>query len=293
MSLTLRKASLVAAALVVICLSAATTRTADATFPGRPGVIVFNMITFQGDGREFTGGLYVIRPGQKRPRQLTKNRFDYDPSFAPSGQKLVFRRVSDSGGGIYTLNIRSGNAKRLTTVGGDLDPAFGPSGTIVFSRFVNESGYDLFLRNPNGRLRQLTSNSGRDREAVFTPDGERIVFRRDYRRVVPFTVAEGGPPEGLYSIRIDGTGLRAIKRGARPRNFDISPDGQNFVFGSATEIYPAYSPAGSKIAYTNYEGLWIRRADESGSPKLVLATDYRPYEAGGALVIQPAWQPLP
>lgn len=306
--------------LLLLCLSASVPPAADATFPGRPGVIVFNMITFQGDGGDYTGGLYALRPGQENPRQLTTNPWDYDPSFAPSGKELVFRRTNTPRPGIYTLNLRSGNAKRLTTAGGDLDPAFGPDGMVVFSRFVQKSGYDLFLRAPDGRLRRLTSDNGSDGEAVFTPDGKRIVFSRSYVQPELLARAAAAPTDGLYSIRIDGTGLRRIGGLLSASSFDISPDGRYLVYdvlGKVTEnsvetrvwrkqlsgggrrlvsadaSSPTYSPDGRKIAYSNYDGLWMRRADGRGGRTLVLKTEYAPFEAGAQLIVQPAWQPLP
>jgi Tol biopolymer transport system component len=322
MRLMLRKSSLIAAgAGALFCLLVVTPQRAHATFAGRPGLIVFNLISFH-DGSAYTGGLYAIRPGQEHPRQLTTNPWDYGPSFAPSGKELVFRRTNTPQPGIYTLDMRTGATTRVASVEGDLDPAFGPNGMIAFSRFVDGSGYDLFLRTRKGRLRLLTSDSGRDQEPIFTPDGKRIVFSRDYRKFAPLLFARTAPErEGLYSIRLDGSGLRFLgdlDQGGS--DFDISPDGRRLLFSVLGDVtmdsvesdartrpleggesrlvsdnaqFPSYSPAGNKIAYSNYEGLWTRRADGRGSPTHLLETDYRPYQEGGSFLIEPVWQPLP
>lgn len=58
-------------------------------------------------------------------------------------------------------------------------------------------------------------------------------------------------------------------------------------------MYSGYSPDGLEIAYTNYQGLWLRRADGKGYPALLFGAHYLPQQADGSLVIQPAWQPLP
>lgn len=276
-------------ALALLCLLAIALSPAQATFPGRPGLIVFNKIEWHGNGQEVTGGLFAIRPGEKRPRQLTSSPRDYDPSFAPSGKRLLFSRIDDSGEGIYVLDLQTGRTRKIASHQGDQSPAFGPNGMIAFSRFVAGSGYDLFLRSKEGKVRRLTSDEGRDGQAVFTPDGERIVFWREYGKFAAFSRrGNGSEKEGLYSIRLDGTGLKFLHAGNRNGfDLDISPSGRRISSKGA------FSPDGRKLAYSDRDGLWVRRADGKGSPKLLLGADYRPYEEGGSLLIQPAWQPLP
>lgn len=139
-------------ATAALCLFAIVAPSARATFPGRPGLVVFSKVELHGDGAEVSGGLFAIRPGQTQPRQMTSNPMDNDPSFAPSGKQLVFRRSGSSGGGIYVLNPNTGETKRVASHQSDLDPAFGPRGMIVFSRFVDGSSYDLSCEREAGRF---------------------------------------------------------------------------------------------------------------------------------------------
>lgn len=316
----MRGAGVAAAAL--LCLFAIAAPAADATYPGHPGVIVFNKIEFHGAGADLTGGLFAIRPGEQ-PRQLTTNPTDYSPSFAPDGSRLAFRRVNTPEPGVYVLELATGTTTRLTSRGDDLDPAFGPKGMIVFSRFVRASGsYDLVLRTRDGRLKRVTSGKAADEEPVFTPDGRRIVFfRRPGRAVALESRAEGSGR--LFSIRVDGSGLKALKGvGEDGSSYDISPDGGRLLFfriqgGNTIEevtttawtqrlrggrpsllvsnaSYPTFSPAGGSVAYSNHEGLWMLRADGRGAPTLLVdAKNFNDYRPGSSLVIQPAWQPLP
>lgn len=279
------------AAIAALCLLAPVPQSADATFPGRPGAIVFNLLTFPSGGDEPTGGLYAILPGQEQPHQLTDNPRDYDPSFAPSGKLLVFRRTGSPQPGIFTLDLGSGRTRRLTSAGSDLDPAFGRHGMVVFSRFFDDSSYDLALREANGRLRRLTSTKANDGAAVFTPDGKRIIFSRDRRHAVLVRGRRALPPKQLYSIRTDGTGLRVFKGCRDALAFDISPDGHHLA-SAASVSGISYSPDGHRIAYANHEGLWLHRADGQGKPTLILQAEYHNPEKK-QLLIQPAWQPLP
>lgn len=160
---------------------------------------------------------------------------------------------------------------------------------IAFLRFSRQtSSYDLFLRLRNGRLRQLTSTSATEGTLVFTPNGRRILFSRRYGHAVALDRRTSSLP-ALYSIRVDGTGLRLIGT-ARKENFDISSTGHHLAFAGVGGI--SYSPDGRQIAYANYDGLWVRPADGEGEPTLVLGAKYNGGEAG-QLLIQPAWQPLP
>lgn len=275
-------------ALALLCLLAIASPTAQATFPGRPGLIVFSKVEFHGPGVEVTGGLFAIHPGDQQPRQLTTYPRDYNPSFAPSGKRLVFRRFDEPGNGTYVLDLETGGTRQIASHEGDQSPAFGPKGMIVISRFIDDS-YDLVLRTRDGKLRRLTSDDGRDSQPVFTPDGERIVFFRDYRKAVLQSLRKTpSEREGIYSIRVDGTGLRFLRAASEDGfDLDISPDGRR-ITSKAT-----FSPDGRKLAYANREGLWVRRADGNGSPTLLYGADYGSHQPGESLLIQPVWQPLP
>jgi Tol biopolymer transport system component len=274
-------------AAVLLCVLTTAPTPAHATFPGRPGLIVFNKIEFHDDG-EVTGGLFAIRPGKKQTRQLTSNSMDYDPSFNPTGKRLVFRRSAGTGEGIYVLDLQTGKTRLVTSHQGNQSPAFGPRGMIVVSRLIDDS-YDLILYTRNGKTRRLTSDDGSDQQAVFAPDGKRILFLRDYRKAVALSQQRtGAEKEGVYSIRVDGTGLKFLRAGNRSGfDFDLSPDGRRTTFRGS------FSPDGRKLAYANRQGLWVRRTDGKRSPALLLGTNYQPYQEGGSLIVQPAWQPLP
>jgi len=317
-----KRSSVATLAIAALCLLGLLPQAAEATFPGRPGVIVFTRISFENGRADPAGGLHAIRPDGSRLRQLTDNPTDYEPSFAPSGTRLVFRRFGrEVPNGLYELNMRTGKTKRLVpTVNGDQDAACGREGMAAFTRFT-ESSYDLFVRLHNGKIRRLTRTTvAKEREPVFTPDGERIVFVRDYRRhqfALPSAASGPLPRDRIYSIRTDGTGLRFLGSPQGARDLDTAPSEREIVFGglwsaqsragiwslrlprggrrlvAESESRPAFSPGGKKIAYTNYSGVWVRGVDGRGRPRQVLDEEYKPMEGGGKLIVGTAWQPLP
>lgn len=311
MSFVVRKSLVSLVAAAVLALSLALPGAAQATFPGRPGLIVFNLTTYLPGGR-VSGGLYAIRPGDKKPQRLTSDPYDIHPSFAPSGQEIVFERINTRQDGIYALDLASGGIRRINAPESADEPAFGPNGSIVFRRRAEDDSLDLVLRTPNGRTRRLTKGTDTDLRPIFTPDGKRIVFIRSPRKT--------GSQRRLCSVRLDGSGLRALHTVPRDAySLDISPNGRRLALGvynqesevrftsdvwtirlggrgfdilSRGAFSPVYSPSGTAFAYTNYRGLWQRRADGHGEPALIYEAESL-HRHEGSLASDPAWQPLP
>ncbi len=294
---------------------------AEAAYPGRPGVIVFSLTFHQGNeggaGGTETGGLYALRPGKAVARPLTDNPRDVEPSFAPSGKKLVFVRRHGLAPGqpyettsISTLDLRTGAVRQLTSGYDDLDPSFGPHGMIVFSRYepISRTTY-LVLRTADGRLHRLTNGAGNDQTPVFTPNGRRIIFASERE----------GLKTTLLSIRPNGRGLHRLGYQIAASALDISPDGRLLAFTGVRELpngqrsygswtwpvsggplrplassgsYPAFSPNGRKIVYSNNAGLWLRPAHRHEPPRQIFEADYEFESGNGALATDPTWQPL-
>lgn len=296
-----------ALAIGCLCLLWLFPHAAKATFPGKPGMIVFNLWIDNDSGP--TGGLYSIAVGDDKPQRLTHRLGDSEPSFAPSGRRFAFHRRAKKGPGIYVFDLRSGQARRIVKGISLGNPAFGRNGTIAFTR-ANGYSSSLILRTASGDFRRLFSASTvAVDDPVFMPDGKRIIFvgyehhDKRYIRV-----------ETIYSIRTDGTGLRRLRKPRRAYNLDISPNGRNLAFGNTDDFtgrvwkapiagrgvrsvsrngggFPAFSPGGRKIAYSNYWGVWIGRANGAGRPVHAYDTD-----PDSELVAPPtdlAWQPLP
>jgi TolB protein len=150
----------------------------------------------------------------------------------------------------------------------------GRNGDIVLSQYG-----DLYLLTPGGARRQLTSGPDSDRFPTFSASGERILFAR--------TPADG--PQRLYSMRIDGTGVKPLP-GTRASDFApaLAPGGASLVFQShrvigPDEIWtirsdgtrahqltnlggwngrPSYSPDGKTVVFTRGDdGVWAMDAD--------------------------------
>jgi Tol biopolymer transport system component len=183
-------------AIALLCMGALSS-SAKAAWPGRSGPIVYVGLDPTPDpihtvARYLATGLRSFDPRVAGPpAQLTTDASDRDPKASADGRRIVFSRTVES------------------TLGG--------SRSGIFAMDVDGSG-----------LVQVTDggpNGASDIEPTFYPSGRRIAF-----------VRVGGPsdPEGrgqLYSVGIDGTGLRSLASGyAEVRTPAVSPTGRQIVF---------------------------------------------------------------
>jgi TolB protein len=163
-----------------------------------------------------------------------------EAAFPGNNGKIVFVSDRDGDNDIYTIGSTGDNLKRLTNNSkNDVSPAWSPDGRkIVYSSGLSGTAYsaDVFVMNADGssqtRITDKGSISGTlegaDTNPGFSPDGRKIVFVR----------ADLNNPEGdLYKISADGKNLTRLTR----LNFD-------------QPCCPTWSPAGSKIAYSVWDG---------------------------------------
>ncbi len=197
-------------------------------------------------GRNENKDVYILRPGEKEPRNLTNNPAqDLCPAASPDGKTVIF--LSDRGGNmdIYSMAVDGSGPRRLTaTPDREEHPEFTPDGKqILFVRDF-EQRTEIWIMNADGsNARRLTNNEARDERPFMSPDGSKIVFMSN---------RDGN--YDIYTMAADGSGQ------ARLTN---TP---------GLEIFPAWSPDGTKIAYASkfraggrMEGMIrIMNADGSG-----------------------------
>lgn len=146
---------------------------------------------------------------------------------------------------IYTMNPDGSNQTQLTTDWSEF-PSFSPDGTKI----AYDDDYDIWVMDANGvNQTNLTNGTGRNRMASWSPDGSKIAFVSD---------RSGG--SHTWHVWVMGSD------GSSP--VDLTPK------CNATCTQPAFSPDGTKIAYTanlnsatSYD-LWIMNADGTGKKKV-------------------------
>jgi Tol biopolymer transport system component len=311
----------VALAVLVACgvAAVAALEPAKAAFPGTNGAIAF-----LSSGPDGTQQVYRMRADGSGERRLTDAAgLNSDPEWSANGKKVVFVNCSDTtgqtcGGGIYRMNA-DGSGEVLLERNGYFPSWFPTSNKIAFESYGERpEGFGIYAMsfdasgNPTGAT--LLTNDGQC--PVVSPDGTKIAFLS----------TRDGQGMGLWVMRAapEGATNQPVKLvGSMPfgcPTHDWSPDGKRIAYtparsypdGSskprdvwvmnadgtgktnitktpdAWEEAPAFSPDGTKIAFTGYRDgdahstVWKMGADGSDPTRLT--------DSPG---LDPDWRPLP
>jgi len=252
-----------------------------AAFPGANGKIAFVR----------SGEIYVMNSngtGQTKLTTLAGPAGDDTPAWSPDGTKIAF--TSDIGNQeIYVMNADGSGQTNLTqNAASDRQPTWSPDGTKI-AFLSNRSGdFEIWSINANGSSpTNLTMTPGIQEDPAWAPDNTKIAYRQP---VDLFTMDPSGTNQALFPLAI----------GPSVSQPDWSPDAQKIAFtgdipGVSTHIYvvnanatgvvtqltsagqglnfvPAYSPDGTKIAFTsnrdgNYE-IYVMNADGTSQANL-------------------------
>lgn len=233
---------------------------------------------------------------------------DSDAAWSPDGNTIAFftsgRNSQDSG--IYFINA-DGSDRRLFHSGLAEAPAWSPDGQwVVF----HQDAHIFKKQVETDSLVQLTSE-GRNFHPDWSPDGGLITYDR--------SIADKSGPSGIWIMKSDGSDRHFSFGGAFPvwhpqensilavigksstsiwKRFLLHyPDGtrQDSILEAVVEhenLYPKYSPSGSKIVFHSQPGpdssvpppwlrqIWVMNSDGSALKQLT--------NTGG---LMPAWSP--
>jgi len=219
---------------------------ADATYPGKRGDLVF--LREQQRGEEFYYQAFSATPRGTRVRRLKIPETLFVPAlpdFSPDRRMVTF----DSGFSIWTIGLSGMGLRQLTArvpmVSLDSDPTYSPTGRqIAFIRAddiqTGTVGSAVWVMSADGvGPRRLVSGfAGQAFQPRYAPGGRRIFFLTDRDAGI-------GNQRGrvdLYSVDRDGgQAKRLTSRSLTIRGFDVSPDGKQFVLGIARASNPSYS----------------------------------------------------
>jgi Tol biopolymer transport system component len=229
------------------------------------------------DGPNPLSVLVLVAPDGSGPVSIAdpaKAQNYFEPSFLPSGKRLVFVRSAKAGpedsppahGQIVTSDLTGGGIRVVTSVPG-ADPVVSPNGRKVL---FDHRGGIWVVPITGGTPRPLIRNGG---FPDFSGDGRSIAYVSGRKQI-------------LYVARADGTHARQVL-GAYPK--------QHRRHALQYAGYPRFSPDGRQIAFSP------AYYDPSGDPSLARVPvgggavkplwTSPPLDAGGT-DLGIAWQPL-
>lgn len=177
----------------------------------------------------------------------------FAPSWSPDGRAIAYLVDPDPSAGcpygscasrfeLWVMGASGGNAHKLARgIAGGQPPTWSPDGrTIAFEHYPPDLLTDLYtIRRDGTHLRRLTRTPGGDTPAAWSPDGKKILF-------VHWPVQTTSTQ--LYVMDADGRGQRRLT--------NLEP------------YQAAWSPDGTTIAVTTFDGLFAVGAEGRGLRKL-------------------------
>jgi Tol biopolymer transport system component len=193
------------------------------------------------------GDIYAFDPATGTSRAIIAGPMDeVSPLFSRDGSIFLFTRETETPN-FWQLMVANADGTNVRPLGPavELDPNWGVSGSLngyvswspdgTRTAGIDTSGQGtLVIGNIDGSPSQVLDLDLSPEYISWRPNGQELVFRG-------LTFGPGGEiaTVGLYLVRADGTGLRAIL----PR-----------TYSAEHWQAPALSPDGTKIIYTQWNG---------------------------------------
>jgi len=213
------------------------------------------------------------------------------------GVVLPWEEAGKAGGGLYLISLETEERRRLTDNKGDGAPALSPDGGILAFTRRQGAGADLYLvrlgegYKPKGEPVKVPSGIPSIIGVAWTPDGRDIVACDESSGLWRMAASISGKPVRL-AFASDAAFPPAISRQGNRLAYAVKKDdwdiyrvdlsGQDlnpgvpfkFISSTRSEVRPAYSPDGKKIAFhSNRSGAWeVWVCDRDGSNAVPLTS---------------------
>jgi Tol biopolymer transport system component/imidazolonepropionase-like amidohydrolase len=186
------------------------------------------------------GYLYVQDLPKGKAVRLTRgNDFEFEPSFSPDGESIVYVTWSDTArGAIYSIPSRGGAATKLTSEKGIYRaPVFSPDGTKIAYFKESGNGAQGMAYGVNPGVYWMPANGGES--TWVSEDGENPAFNHDGTRIYFLSGGAlfGALDKNYSSVDLLGNDLKVHFHSKYAGQYAVSPDGKWLAFGELYQVY--------------------------------------------------------
>ena len=191
------------------------------------------------------------------PRRLTSGeKRDSDPAFSPDGSRIAFLSNRDGGSQIYLLDLTGGEPVKASSFPADVNGfRWSPDGKwFVFTA-------DVFPDCPDAACDEKKFKE-REKSKTKARVAERLLFRhwdgwKDGLRTHVWKAPVSGPALGAVDLTPGDRDAPPFSVGGGD-DYDVSPDGKDFVFASNPDKVEALSTNGD---------IWLSTFDGTGKAR--------------------------
>lgn len=133
--------------------------------------------------------------GSEEERLTNSPGMEWDPSWSPDGEQIVFSHNVGDRWHINVINISDGQVTSLTdNTFYNGRPRWSPDGSLILFESDRDGDWEIYVMDVDGRnTRAITENSTGDWLARWSPDGQWIVY-----------VSNRDGDDEIYIIGVDG-----------------------------------------------------------------------------------------
>jgi imidazolonepropionase-like amidohydrolase/Tol biopolymer transport system component len=192
------------------------------------------------------GHLYKKAMPNGTPRRITSvSDFEYEPSFSPNGNEIVYVTWNDlEKGAVYKVNLNGGVPVKLTSEKGIYrTPRFSSNGTNIVYRKERGNADQGMTFTKNAGIYTMTSNGSNQKELEGV-QGENPRFNNNDTRIFLQTggIYFGDLTKKLISVNLNGNDEREHIISKYANHIVPSPDNKWIAFSNLHKVYIAAMP---------------------------------------------------
>lgn len=196
-----------------------------------------NTLVFQALGHLWKKAL----PNGTPQRLTTSSDFEFEPSFSPNGNEIVYVTWNDAQkGAVMKVSVAGGTPVKLTSEKGIYrDPSFSPDGnSIVFKKGDGNMKLGFSYTKKTGIY---TMNANGNNEKMVTEDGDYPLFSKDGKRIFLQTGGSyfGSLTKKLISVNLNGNDEKEHISSKYANRLVPSPDNNWIAFNHLHKVYIA------------------------------------------------------